>query len=597
MKKILYGLAALLLLASCGGGSSSSSSIYEEDSSAGTSGGTTTTTSVTASVSESVTYTVRVYVDGSATTYTVEEGSSFNEPSAPSVSSGYMFDGWYLDSGYSEKASFPMTITSDVNIYGRTLTNVEYFIVARDRTLATEYDYSDNLNVTTTLAFVSGPKGIRGGTVSKRDDSSLSYLAHYQSEGLLLIDGQTYVMHKDGQRIEVTLNEDGELSNYETGTIDGDEGSTFAKAIFEYEADDISDVAYDSSEGAYKLTTKANASSVISDTLGFLGSSLVQSIIENMPDVGSDFTMYVTYEDGYIKSYEYDFTVSVSVFGVTASLTFHYDLTFTNYEGGNISEPTIDGLYFNESDMNAQGLTALGSAISSYRSQSVSGYEFDMAFEIGYIDDSGSSDAYEATVSGETERALDGSDVYFFNEIDVDVAYGDDLDDSYQVRRANTADGYTYSATKGWFFYGDYEESAYRSEADDYFLLPDASFFSANNFAALQVTGTGKGTFILNGTGFSVLASLLNDHVYLEEDSNSVKLFGNSGLSNVDIKEAQVQYVLDGSSFDSLTIEVTGTADGLIGTQEFDGGEFTLTYLIEDSGITSYSIPSSESDL
>lgn len=48
----------------------------------------------------------------------VTDGTSINEPAAP-TRTDYRFDGWYLDSTYTSKVTFPYTVTEDLVLYAK----------------------------------------------------------------------------------------------------------------------------------------------------------------------------------------------------------------------------------------------------------------------------------------------------------------------------------------------------------------------------------------------------------------------------------------------------------------------------------------------
>ena len=66
------------------------------------------------------TYTVRFVTDSDTVIEdeTIEEGKSVYSPSAPEKE-GYVFDGWYVDSGFSKKFSFPSKVTEDITLYAK----------------------------------------------------------------------------------------------------------------------------------------------------------------------------------------------------------------------------------------------------------------------------------------------------------------------------------------------------------------------------------------------------------------------------------------------------------------------------------------------
>ena len=63
------------------------------------------------------TYNVTFYTNGGSAVSTKNVSSLNSVPST--TRSGYLFDGWFLDSNFTKKASFPMSVTQPMNLYAK----------------------------------------------------------------------------------------------------------------------------------------------------------------------------------------------------------------------------------------------------------------------------------------------------------------------------------------------------------------------------------------------------------------------------------------------------------------------------------------------
>ena len=90
---------------------------------------------------------------------------------------------------------------------------------------------------------------------------------------------------------------------------------------------------------------------MISSTLSILGSSFVQGLISALPEVGNTFTMFVTFDDGYIDTYTYEFEIEVA----STILNFAYSLDFNQYnETSALVPPTFDNVLLGQNEINQE---------------------------------------------------------------------------------------------------------------------------------------------------------------------------------------------------------------------------------------------------
>lgn len=101
------------------------------------------------SSSSSASYKVTFETNGgsSVSQATVDEGSTLSTPQSP-TRAGYTFDGWYLDSALSKKASFPLKVDSNMTLYAKwesskDASEVSISIVGRDGSTRTATIHRD----------------------------------------------------------------------------------------------------------------------------------------------------------------------------------------------------------------------------------------------------------------------------------------------------------------------------------------------------------------------------------------------------------------------------------------------------------------------
>ena len=420
MKKMPLMLLALALVAlplsSCGD---------DVVSDTGTSEASESVKPVSSSAPAKEKFTIAFEADGkTVTTVTVEEGDSTESPVAPEKE-GYRFLGWAFDEAGNRLADFPYSPSESTTLYAVYLSNLDYFLAAREKTLGGEgWRYKDELAIRTKLGAgslsVDGPTGIRDGEVAHDEAGEGTHYAHYVTSGALFFDGES-TSYRDGTSLlKVEQDEDGNITGATSAVaVPGveDDGSTFAKAIFEYEEEDIHAILETEEEGVYEIDTKMNASSIIKSILGNLNNAVVEAIVGALPETVPDFAMYVTFtEDGYVDTYLYDFEVQVSVAGQPQTISLSYALDFTSYGKQAIAEPSFPGLYI-ERDEIAGFVAEEKEAMGKYLSSSGTSYDYELKTDVDF---SALSLADSITVKGSTKREIKGGEVYFSNIVETD---------------------------------------------------------------------------------------------------------------------------------------------------------------------------------
>lgn len=523
----------------------------------------------------------------------VVEGTSFAKPNDPIAEEGYLFDGWYLDAQLIQEATFPITIQSNVTLYAKFSKIKEYFLEAREKTLSNGYTYTDHLNVTTSILGIAGPQALREGTISKRNDGDLTYKAHYLSSGLLLVDGEEYILERLGNKETIRLNEDGHLTKYEVERLeDVKDGSVYAKAIFEYASEDIEKVI-DSGNGLYEIKTTANTSSVISSTLSILGSSFVQGLISVLPEVGNTFTMFVTFDDGYIDTYTYEFEIEVA----STILNFAYSLDFNQYnETSALVPPTFDNVLLGQNEINQEINETIKTIYTNYKDLNPSSYSYELDVVLENEDQT-----FDTNVKGKTIRTNQNETIYFNNKISLNTNFDEYYEDveNYEIYRANLLNGEVYNAIdRTWPLSNEYHLSTSRNEIDAYYLFLDVDFYTISNINALEKE-TNQYHFVLNQKGVVELLNLFEAHTYiLKEDASKYSPFGNYDSNQLILEEAFLIISFDEQhQLEEITLEVSGDIDSQFVNFESSTYDFTLMYNLKVESISTYEIPETTDDI
>lgn len=485
----------------------------------------------------------------------------------------------------------------------------EYFLEAREKTVnGPGWTYEDRLSITTTINYalgtISGPSGTRTGTTRYSTSGDVGFYQNFESSGALLFDGQTHAIRRGTTLETIKQNEDGEVTSYETEQVDADykyDTSTYAKAIFEYEDSDIKDVTA-VSINRYEITTGWNASQIISTLLNNLNNPIVEQIIENIPETQSDVHFYVTFtDDGYIDTFEYDFTVSVEVLGHDQTLEFNYSMDFTGYTAQDIEVPSFDGVLLTEEQV-ANAVEGINDAADRYRSLTNSAYNFELNTDIDYGSWWQIGASPSVSVKGSTKRQVTVDDVFFLNDLAVDIS-GYEAGEDYERIRGKTSDGKVWDVQERFIVSDIITEVTGDTVLDEFYLLPDEAFLAADSFRAGQ-TETADGvttvTLGISDAGVVSFMELIDDAVRTDATlENEWSIWANDGAEWTvsDLEDSNISISYDSTGIVSLDIEITGNIDTQIDDYSDETSfEITLTIETTDAG-EGYEAPDSEEDL
>lgn len=498
----------------------------------------------------------------------------------------------------------------------------EYFLRARSKTLAAGYAYSDDFSIETTVGAIgvttSGPSAHRVGSTAYSPDYSIEYYQTFESSGALLYDGWSHEYVQDDVHYLIKQNEDAEVTSFEQDSASSfeRETSTFAKAIFEYESDDIKSVTAVSSS-KYKLVAKATASNVLCGVLGNLDSPFVTAFVSALSyvEVEPTYSMYVTFTSaGYIDTYTYTFSADVTIASQPQHMDLTYTLDFSSYQSTNITLPAFEGLSISAEDISKTVSTGY-SALSSYKSATKSSYSYKVKSDIEFE----SGDDYSVTVQGNTFRQT-GSDYNFNNYYEVDQSgfsdsEGDDIDD-YDGGRGMTSDGSIYDIRDpiGFKKYSQIDASSFDASEDLFYFLFDIGDLVSSNVVFTQTTTDKTGATLYN---YAVKDSFTKDILdmvsastrlayneygnYIDEDEESdathYDIFGNFTESSLSATGSNVFLTIQSGSLTAIEIELSGSYNTTI--QSTSGKayyELELTIECNDDYET-YEIPSDKKNI
>lgn len=543
--------------------------------------GCTTNNSEISSHSEDTTsYTITFNSNGGSpvANITANAGSSVSKPVNPSKTDN-VFKEWHYDSALSSLVSWPITLNSDLTLYAKWQNSRDHFLEARDNTInSNQFEYDFNLNVITAYGSIEGPSAIIGGTTKYNSNANSTYLHFEERTGLLIGDGKIYKVKTGTDLMTFKLNKNDKLTSYSVETVPNNykyDTSSFAKALFEFDQEQILSVT--SSNQKFALNFSGSFTGFINSTLTFLNHPIVDVILQQwitLPNHDSNLAAYVTFENGCINTFEYEFTISVT----DASLTLSYSLDFVKVGNGvTITPPDFSGVAISESAVSAK-LDTIKTALNAYRATTYSGYNYRLDTKVDYPN----AFAIDSTIQGRTMRKIDQGISYFWNRIDLDSDYkNNDLYNDkgiidYERYRVKYANQSVYDVEDRTFPLSNlYTEIAnYANDSLDsfYFLLPNDFYTTANISTVEEKSTSGVTTYSLGLSQASVpnLLAFADDSARLDlAGTNEFNIYNVE--SSLDIKSSEFDIVITSGVFTSLLIDVEGRYVGSYEDTDFSG--------------------------
>jgi uncharacterized repeat protein (TIGR02543 family) len=516
----------------------------------------------------------------------ITKGEKINEPIEPEKEN-HLFDGWYLDSSFKTAAVFPLTISKDTTIYASFLDSKTIFLNARKRTVGVDvqgYEYDYTLHAQANLSNAGIPIAFNGNTNGNTKYSrtgSIKFYDEHINSGSLFYDGTIYKMLENNTLRTIRLNEDNIVTKVDLEQVDSSydhDSSTFAKALFEYEANDILEMKKTETKGEFELKTKINKSSIISLVCNNLNSEKVKKVLGNLPETAADTKMFVEIKSGKITKYKFVFAVAVEI--ITFSIT--YELEFKNVGvSPSITPKLISGLALTDSEINSH-LNTMRTIINNYQNQAKSSYDFELTTAIDY----GLSKAeVNSKFKGSTMRKVDGNKTYFHNIIDItsndykkaELYKGKGLDD-IKIHKSMLVNGEVWLIEKKALKDKTKEVTPYIANRSDEFYLLDL-YNKANDINYIQTTVDSKTGETIHALGLThqALVSMLtwlNDELNVDPfdyASVDVKIFGDFNSSTIKESEAELQVRVK----DNKLTGIHASAEGLFNTKYSNSAQYT----------------------
>lgn len=546
--------SSLLLLTGCGNNTPASTSANQ---------------SIVSNHSSSVVKYLINYVNTSMVSTEVSPGTQINEPSEPKKSNS-VFGGWYLDANFTQKASFPVIVNSDINLYAKFYSYEEAFQKARKETIddSNTFEMNYSLNASATVSGVTFSGNTSG--LSKYDkNATTSFYDEHTNSGKLFVDGKGYQIKNGNNLSKLLTDNDGNLRYRKVEEVDASykfDSSSFAKALFEWDDSALKSITPTSNENEYLLKTSFTASKALSILGNNLNNPIVESIIGDMPETSVDTGIYVKFANGLISKYRYKMTINVSAL----TLNLQYEANFTNVNKPiTINPKSFSGIAVTEADI-ASTKSVINKVLTDYKASSHSSYDVDVKTGVDF----GATKAeINSTFDASTKRTKIGGELYFHNDIELDSdfknssMYKDDISDVHMIY-SKLSDKSLWSIEKK--ILSDTRTditSTYQITDNDRYYLLDV-FGGLSNYSFIQTTKKG-GTQITNysvgldSSNVYELLTYLNSNLNLnlanKEISSGKKpvVFGSLSKENLEVKSGEFVISVDNGNLSSIKIDLS----------------------------------------
>ncbi len=524
-----------------------------------------------------------VKFDGTSLSDTkIKEGEKLSQPQDPKKDN-YIFGGWYLDSAFSTKASFPIEIKADTTIYAKFFDLKEAFKSARENTIGNsvdgyEFDYTLSMNVSYSAVNLSGNTV---GNTKYNKNGEIKFYDEHTNSGLLFYDGSKYQIRTNNELEKISLNEKGKLNKFEVTEVDDSytfDSSSYAKALFEYSDDQLKSIDKTSVADEYKLNTSFGASKAIALVGNYANSTIVERLLGSLPETSVSTGMYVTFNNGEVKTYRYEMHINVT----EIKFDLVYNLTFKNVgKAPNIVPKSFNGISITSSDITAKKAEING-YFNAFYNKAKSSYDFKVTTGVDF---SGNNEI-NSTFKGSAIRKNDNGTTYFHNDIEVDS----DFKNADLYKSAGIADIHTkktmlstkevYNIEKKLLKDATYLVENYTpNNSDSYYLfdffnqIANVSFIQKDEDVSKALITYTVG---VNSSEVSKLIDYLNKELNLDPLSTSttiVKVFGDYNASTIEVKEIEVTIIVRDNALQSILI----TSNGSMSTKYTGSKDFGST--------------------
>lgn len=512
-----------------------------------------------------VTYTVS-YENTDLEDKTVEEGATLQKPGDPEKNS-CIFVGWYTDSAFTDEASFPITVNSDIKLYARYYTYEEAFQKARENTIGDSvpgFEYTYNMDITAMFSGLS----LSGNNTGNAKYSTVGEVGYYDegvNSGVLLVDGSKYKIRRGTTLQTVSLDEDGKMKKYLVEQVSSDykyDSSSLAKAVFGYSEDQIKSISATSQKNVYKLNTPMSASSAISVIANYINHPVVEKLLCELPETAANTSLYVTFDGDKIDSYTYEFKVAVSAL----QFNLKYTLKFTDVgTAKTIVTKSFENVALSPSEIAGMRDEA-ALIVNAFKNNGSSGYDFKV--ETG-VDFGATTGEINSTFKGSAYRKNQSNSIFFHNDIEIDSDYknGDlyknkGIDDVH-VKLTKLSGGEVHIIEKKLLADKTQKVENFVDSESTSFYLFDVLSHSGNYSFGEKETKNGEAvyTFGLTDEGVAALLTWLNGSLDLDplaKASVDVLVYGAFDASSILLNSGTVSFTVKNGALKEINVDVEG---------------------------------------
>ena len=532
------------------------------------------------------------FANTSLNAQSVEKGQTVAKPEDPEKE-GNIFVGWYTDADFQTEAQFPITVNENTTVYAKFYTYGEAFQKARNNTVGDDvpgFSYSYTLDATATVAAVN-LNGHTAGTAKYSKTGGVNFYDEHTNSGILFYDGSKYQIRRGTTLQNVAMNEEGEVTSFSVAEVDASykyDSSSFAKAVFTYSDDQLKTIEKTDQKNVYKLKTAMNASAAIALVGNNLNNPKVAKIIGTLPATDVNTGMYVTFSGDKIASYKYEMIINVS------ALQFNLTYTLNITDSGtalNITPRTFQGVALTPAEI-GQNATTAAAFVTTFKNKAQSGYDFRVDTGVDYGATSGE---INSTFQGSARRKVDGNEVYFHNDIEIDSDYKNT--DLYKtagikdvhIKETRLANGEVWLIEKKLLADNTQQVTPFTpGENTSYYLFNVLAHVGTYTFADIKVKdGVTSYGFGLSNAGVAELLTWLNASLDLDPLSTAtadVQIYGNFDPATLKVNTGKLTIKVQNGVLIGIQIKVEGDATtsfaGSAGFTTADKAQIKLDYTL-----------------
>ena len=364
-----------------------------------------------------------------------------------------------------------------------------------------EYDFAVTAKIKFKGSEKESPALYSGTTQINMNNDTTKFFQKRTLGGSLLFESTNYVYNSGNNLIKISADENSDFSVIEqeeiTSSYDYDK-MNFGYILKVLGENDIAKA--DFKDGKYDISLKTNFSqdSLLS-ILNVLDSNLILKALSAFTKekwgVGFEVNTWATLDEAkaHLKVFHFDASVNIKD---TFEIGFQFEQTFKKYSDVNIVLPRFANTIVDETQVKSE-LATLKGIYDSSKAQSSSYYTFDVktAVDHGVSKSNPLGLAVNSRTQGKARRQIVGDKVYFANRLEVDSDYknSDQLGDlvadydSYRARLNDGADT-VYDVLDPKIGTNKYTEltSYNESDIDEYYMMPQSSFISFDNFRVIK---------------------------------------------------------------------------------------------------------------